>query len=519
MSHWLLEVTIDGRVYRWSEFGVTVDDGSGSLTYAPGLQSLEAREGEQAVVTVSDPSVDWSTLGRVLEGSDTVLRRWQEDTDFSDATVYAIGECSAVEWGSRADPVSWDIAQVAGAKWLGQQMPDPLARMDSVTWPLNPGTHSIGGRIGALYPVIFGYPGYVGEVTATIAVVPVPIGQWEFEVSQTYAIVCEDGDQQITSVFVWDDDLEIGSDEDVSLVVDNLGRRIRVSNWDNGGIEYLPSSVNSNLFAGFSPFGGGGPRSLYDVTKYVLERWGTNSVDWSRLPEVRDLFDRFSVDTWIDKVQSDPWAWLEFILGDLPVEIRTGNRGRYIVPKRFRSEVARQTGSLNADDGQCARVSNLRRDGTPVNEWLARYRHDRKDDGVWHGQVILTGDPETVPSAPSFPVGEASQYQSIAVASSEQCLESISRWGLRQNTDPVEIDWSWDTGTVLACLQWRAERYAVPGILVDYEISNEELLREGDEVLLTDSEVGLDGEPAIVEQPPTRGGPDTHVIFRIPGLR
>lgn len=513
-ADWLLDVAIDGRTYRWSVSALDVDTADGdTLVYQPGLEDLSLAPTDQVTVSVTDPSVDWPALAPYLDGGAATLRRLVEGNLSEQAETYAAGVVLGVVWGSCREPVSITIGVVSGSGSLGVQLPDPTARVDATTWPIAGATYSL-GNAGSYYPIVLGYPGYVEDAGLVYACVPVPIGQWKTGTpASTRVIVCEDASAPITSVTMRNDDRGAEAGEDCTVQADGLGRLVVTANF-SADTHVRPSTPTSRMFAGYSPSGGGGPaRSAYDVLVYLLRRFGPGTVDWARIPEVRDQLGIYQVDTWIDSPVDDPWAWVESLLADLPVRIRTSERGRYLVWTRAVSDPTRQVGSLSADDHEATRTSAVSRATPPYNELVATYRRSRT--GEQQGRVVLTGSPTTLGGAPHYPLPGSSDSQRVVIASHRLCLESVSRWGLRQ-AEPVEIDWTWDTSTVLAVLERRAEASAVPGLLVDYDVPGNETLREGDEVLLTDTELGWTDQPAIVTEPPVRGA-TTSVTLLLPG--
>lgn len=514
-AHWLLDVEIDGVAYRWSVESVEVETAAGeTLTYTSGLGDLELAQGDPDIfVAVLDPSVDWPALASQIDGQRVVLRRWIEGTVLEQAEVYGYGEVADVEFGAGHEPASWAISEVAGSELtLGVQVPDPLARIDATTWPITGGATI--GDDGAVYPVLFGFPGDDGSGTP-IPVMPVPMGQY-LAAGTTYLVLSEDADAPITTVRIRNETEDTEDTETAVAVTDLLGRRLKVSHFTlAAGPRPATATEQRELFAGFgSATGGGVARSAYEVIDYLIRRWGRESVDWSRLPEIRDVLDEFQVDTWIDDPPTDPWAWIEAVLlPDLPVEVRTSARGRYLVHRRYVSEPGRRVGSLEVGR-DAERVSMVRRADSegPANEFIGVYRASTRGD--WLGRVILTGDPATIASAPAIAVPGATTTQAVAVATSTLCRRSHARYRLRQS-EPVEIDWTWDTGTVLRVLEHRAERDALPGHAVELEVWDGEDLVEGDELGITDEELGWDDRTAIVDTPPVRGDRTT-VTLRLP---
>lgn len=514
-AHWLLDVEIDGAVYRWSDAALEVVNAEGdTLDYASGLGDLDVAQGQSGIgVEVLDPTVDWPTLAREIDGRRAILRRWVEGSILEQAEVYAFGEAVNVGFGGRTEPVSFAIEDVSGSEGsLGTQVPDVLARVDETTWPVDSG--HVAGTGGGTYPVIFGFPGWTG-VNPPIPVVPVPLAQWDgglFAPATTYVVVSEDPDLPIAACRIRNDDLDVEGNETVVRRTDLLGRQVLVAHFTDDEAPF-PESENATLFAGFTPAQGGGKRSAYDAVEYVLRKWGPETADWIRLPEVRDDIGAFMVDSWIDHPLPDPWAWIDDVLVPaLLLEVRVSARGRYLVSRRFIGDGTRLVGSISVERGEAVRTSDVTRSGRPVNEFTGLYRPSR--DGEWLGRVVLSGD-RTVTSVPASGVVTPTATQVVTLATTTRCQESFARYRLRQSEDgPLELDWTWDTGTALRCLERRAERDAIPAFLVEYDVEDGEDLVEGDELDVSDAELGWASVRAIVEEPPVRGTA-TSVLLRV----
>lgn len=502
--HWLLEVEVEGRVYRWSDVAVEVETEDGEvLWYSGGLADLSLAQGSEPQVAVADASVDWAVVGPLLDGSRCTLRRWAGGT-WETAEVYARGDAVAAAWGGRTEAASWTVALAAGPL-RGTQVPDALAQVDGTTWPIT-GSHTAGDA-GGVYPVVLGYPGYISAAVASHQVVPLPIAQWQDgTAATTYVVVAEDPDFAITGVRVRNDDLDASAVLDTAVVTDLLGRRVVVAEFTaETGI--LPASEQASMFGGYRPTTGGGPRDAYSVVAYLLRRWGPQSVDWARLPEVADVLGAYAVDTWIDDPLADPWVWIEdVLLPDLPLVVRTSERGRYLVSRHFGSQPQRRVGAIEVGGAAVERTGQVRREGPPLNEFRASYRRSRA--GEWLARAILTGASELVARVPG--VGRPA-----TVAESGACVASVARWGVRP-AEPMEIDWTWDSTTVDRVLSDQALRWALPAYMVDLELRGPSAeVREGDEVLLTDDELGWSDRPAVVDAPPVRGATLTRATFRV----
>ena len=496
---WLLDVRLDGRVYRWaSEPAEVVDLAGATWVYLHGLGDLTGAVGAVGAITVHDPDVDWATHGPLLDGSPATLRRWVPGTLLEDAEVYAAGEVVA-EWSAPDAPVLLEIVRRPGT--LGSPVPAATARVDATTWPTGAG---VVGQVGATYPVILGYPGYTAEGT-TYAVVPAPVAEWS--TTSATVILADDPDVATTSVVIANDDRETEDTYTTTGASDLLGQGVRAVVLSSGDDAY-PSTATSSLLAGYSPTGGGGPaRAAYDVLRYLLTRWGGDSVDWARLGECQDVLEGLQVDTWIETPMADPWAWVEAtLLADLPLVLRTSARGRYLAGRPWTVDPRRTVGALEVGV-DVWRSTLYARAGAPVNEIVVDGRVDR--DGWALARIVLTGDLQRVATGPT----SAAQY--VHVVSSPACALSVARYGVRPAEEPTLVDWTWDVGTLLRVAQHRADRDALPAILATYEVAGDVPWREGDQVELTDPDAAWVSRLAIVDEEPVRGT-STTITLRIP---
>lgn len=533
---WLFECEIRGRVYRWSTERLEID---ADHVYESGLDDLDLPDGVLAVgLRILDSRVDWPALAPDLQGQRATLRRWLEGDAWESSVVVIDGVVVSITWSTADEPIDFRL-QVESSALLGYPVPDYLARVSGLTWPQTGGTLGDDGRT---YPVILGYPGWEGAGDA-YPVVPVPMGQWTALAATTYVVVSEDGDAPITEVVLLNEAVaSVGDDETVEVVTDLLQRRVRCAQFTLSATGYPASATaQRRFFAGYSPSGGGGvARDAYSVIEYLLRRWAPDTVDWSRLPEIRPWIEAYQVDTWIDDASANPWNWLtSALLRDLPVEVRTGAGGRWLVPTLLRPTAQQVVRELVVDDGRVNPLGSLRLSQPgPTNEFAADFREDRR--GVHRARVIATGLPsphqevdsggtvirETWPQLAVTPIGrvgggiglgQATDTQAITVLHSGRCSDSVARYGLRR-AQPRVVDWTWDEGTVLRILEDRIEAEAIPAILAVYTLGGRDRwdVREGDVVELTDSERGLEATLAVVDGPPVHGAETTSVSLRIP---
>lgn len=524
---WLLDLDLDGATYRWAVEPLDVATAAGdTLTYVAGLDPISAARGDDTIaVSVTDPDVDWPALAIVAEGARCTLRRWRVGTVFEAAEVFITGRASLVEHGTRDEPVAWTIDAVDRRRYdLGRQLPDPTARVDETTWPAVEvvTTNPIivpEASIGRAYPIVFGYPGYDPDSPHAIAAMPVPHGQIVTAaagsyVGDQYVVVSEDPAAPITSVRV--NDLVSRGVETCPVVpiVDLLGRTVlcaEIVGTTNPDVWLFSEYDDADPHVGFTPLTGGGvERDAYGVLTYLLRRWGApDATDWDRMPEIRDTLGSFFVDSYIDEVVEDPWAWFEdALLPDLPVRIATSTRGRYLVPLRYRPDARRVRGAIRADTG-AVRESPVTTSWGGRNEFVALYGWQPSSES-WRRRVVLTAASTVLGAYETPPTGLTD-----IVAGHRGCALSQARHGVRQG-DVLEIDWTWDAGTVLAVLGWMADRDALTTRTVQYTIPEDDRLEEGDTITVTDDEVGLDEAIGIVEGAPLVHEDGVTVTVRIP---
>lgn len=503
MTQWLLDLEIDGRTYRWSTSRIDV---AGDI-YEAGLGDLELTRGQQdAPVTVLDPVIDWPALSEHIEGRAATLTRWDGD----EAEVYVRGEAYGLVYGSRLDAISFSVGALPSLT-LGQQVPDPLSRVDESTWPQAGGPEI--GDTGRVYPVILGYPGHI-SASVVVPVVPVPLAQSDATTALTYVVVCDDVEAvSLASVLIRNQTTDTEATETVVAVSDLLGRQILCADFTNDISPWPVTGESHDLYAGFSPAGGGGAvRDVYSVLRYMLRR-GRASADLDRIAELRDLLGQYQVDTWIDDPLTDAWAWFEAaLMPDLPVAIRTTTRGQYLVERRYASDPRRRVGTVDIDAGDGAIIGSVTFDGRPVNEIVGYFRSTREVD--WLGQIILTGSDRPLAS-PATIAPTPGDSQTVTVVRSGPCSASQARYGLMQG-EPSRVDWTWDEGTLLRVLEVRASREALPARLASYRLNDHAWLQEGDEVLLTDTPRGFVGSAAIVDAPPLVSSSGVVITFRLP---
>lgn len=531
--YWLLDVQVGERLYRWSTEDRTVLTADGeALDYAAGLDLDDLGQGDPDVnVEVLDPSVDWPRVGPLLDGSRCVLRRWREGTALEQAEVYSRGTAVDPEWETTQDPASWAIVQVLDVP----PFPDPGAVVDDTTTEVIGSTQEIpANQSGMMYPVVFGWPGRLvrqysgaelgpdsGLLITMEPVVPVPmrIRYWPINADYTdsHMVISADAGACLPDwVKIRENGLGMEGVLTVRAATDELGRRIGVATiaadltlmtWDyEDGPEYL-AAYGPHEDSTEGEIGGGGtqaPREAYDVLVYALQKWGGASVDWSRIPEIRDHIRGFYIDTWANEdVPGGIWEWFVEALGvgaadatasgGLPIAIRTSTNGRYFVPLIYTVDPARTVRTIDVSRGEAVRIDGLSTDSNPVNVLRVKYGYDLS---AWAGEVA--GNVPAVIAA----TGTISTSTLTSVLPSGLATLSVARYGPR--IESLDVQWTWDHGTALRVAEIVLQRDALPWTKTRYRVPEEWGLREGMQVRIVDPEVGLD-DLAIVHGPPLVG--------------
>lgn len=297
-------------------------------------------------------------------------------------------------------------------------------------------------------------------------------------------------------------DVPIGSSEANSLGSTQLINRIadnsfRSSDDGNGGTLYVPVYVGwydhtrSDEGGGMVGEDGELVRGAGDVLTYLLRQTGMR-VDAGRCAAAASLLNSFKIDCAIDE-RTKIWEWLQAnLLPILPVSIATGPEGIYVVVWRYNATAADATLRLDADeDPTVQRASRVKVDSSRVtNQFRFNFCVNRRT-----GQAMQYRGLDA-----TYNADEPSVRASYLCAVSQARYRSSRDSGVR----PEEITSSviWDVATADAILAVRARAYALARRTVDYIVSGSEYddVERGDVVLLTDTEIGIVDQLAIVRE-------------------
>lgn len=502
---WLLELEGAGPVRRWSaESARDVVDGSHVQRFVRALSPLELAAGDDDIeIEVFDPDTDWPALAGDLGHAVVRLWRWEVGTELGAAELVARGRALDLAHGGRDEVATFRIGQELQATW--SDMPDPVATVSSATWPNTADMHLHEEDEGRYYPIVFGWPGYwpPAETAGCYPCVPIPIAQRPDNLSMIalyanpWGVVSEDPTTTSpTQVVIWSASDEAYYLETTAISRDLLGRTI-VSIGYGADLYGFPSEGEEQL-AAYTPAGDPNPmRDMYSVIAYVLGRWGRDSVDWGRLREVQSYLERFMVDTWIDeRVDEGPWSWVEALVRELQVKVRTGSRGRFLELQRTSVDVTRTRRAVVVGEG-CSRISPIAHVGSPFSRILVRF-----GDVSWK----------------NGPVGRVAYVPAPALYSWERAHGTLSASEARYGRRDVAIDlpWTFDEQTARLVAEEIIVAEALPYRVVSLAVPEAWRLGSQDQIEITDEVAGLDRVLGIITDPPVVGGPLATIQVRLP---
>jgi len=521
--HWLLELEIEGRAYRFAVEPLDVERADGTVQrWLAGLHPLELRLGTDGPPTASiviDDVVDWARLvarGVALHAATATLRRWYEGDLLEEARVLLRGRVVDPDYGAALEPLSFRLERGA---WVEPRLvPPPTAIVDARTWPITTTPDVFEpdpGILGASYPWVFGSPGARGGIAwgalgttiqLTAPATPAYLAEfgggahvyrdsklllcdatWGVE-APTVSIVDASGGYRESPTSP--DGVITEADVPVVVEVDKLGRSVAVADWSSAATVHL---VPGNEYWVIWDAGGGILRAdgsgpivgAGEVIAFLLEQGGV-AFDRGRQAAARARLDRYRLDfALVDP--TDPERWVEEELGEIvPLVRRDGPDGVWyeLFPYAAgpRDVVARLVVGGGGAGFAVERDGPVRWSGLEAiaNEITLEYAAARGDRYL--ARRTLTG-------------GEADT--AAGIYPSHRCQVSHSRYGRRPRTISTRL--VWDSATAQAILATLAAMYALPRRLLTLRGGIElDALEPGQVVEITDSGLYLAGALAVV---------------------
>jgi hypothetical protein len=554
-GQWLLDLTIGGRLYRYSTRRVEVTDASGRvLLYQGGLADFEIEDQgnlEEQGVQITDYAADWAGLaarGISIVGAAAVLRWWRSDDLFERARTVLSGVFRDPELG---DPAAMGqlvatIAAVTGTDTYWAQQ----SQVGLATWIYEPTGDAIYDDTieGAVYPIVFGYPGYhesanpnegTGPAVGFLLIPAVPALLVRYDGTTGLggsALVVAMGPTEasrnflragIGTVRVYCPDIDGGTFFGFAYEALNVKERAdllgQTVSYIEFGVDTIPDPHPIQPFLAFKYYtawgppefdgtdhaGGGtifpGPsagagragsstaaprpiRTLTDVAVFVLRNSG-RAVDIKAQEAERDRLDSYAVDGFVNS--SVQWVpWFEQNLGKLfPIVRRSGPRGIYYAFVNWWARSTDAVAVLVAGNNGVQRVSALKTSSFASirNRFTLDFARNALD-GAYTARMIL---------GPEAGVLDPALELDGRVVGSPRCAASAASYGLAE-ADPVESPFVWSDQQAVGVLEHWAQRDSELHWFVSYTGPDFGDLRTGQVVTITDDEVGLDRAVALV---------------------
>jgi hypothetical protein len=505
-GHWLLDLDVGGRVFRFSDEILEVETADGEvLLYAEGLDdvsveyTLDGGSPQTAAVEIGgEAGIDWSLLvaqGVDLAAAEATLRRWFEGQLIEDARVILSGVISEPEHGAIEDGLELSIERYP---WQDSTLIIPAsAKVGPETWPSGTaafpdGMHTDEDIIGAAYPLVIGCPG-LGEEPATPALL-VEYGGGAHTYFDSILLIAG---HRVAAATVTVHDLSDGTSEDRTVyhMTDLLGRTVAyVADFGNI-VEDAVRAIPGHEYWVSWPTTGGGLESLDrtgtmrragEVLRYLLTSTDL-PVAVGRIEADRTILDRFLIDGCANEsIAVTDWIDSE-LLPVLPIVYSESPEGVAYRALRLEATAADAVAHLAADADEVIGGLAVERVGsikwTSKDEVRNHFTLDyAKNDTQYTKRIVLTGEP-----------GDDSRE-----SGSYLCRVSQARYGVRAEVTQTSL--IWDDATAARILRHKALRYALPRRMVRYAGGSElEALSVGDVVLVSDPEVSLDEAVALIE--------------------
>ncbi len=561
---WLLDLQWAGQTIRLSNVEVDIlDEDGNSLHYHGALESVDVDDG---IEWLSDSSASPATAqvaavlpvdvpelvarGYDLASATGTLSRWVEGTAYKARRVLIAGQLTDPEYGAAREPVSFSLELLP---WDGSQVIPPMGyAVEGSNFEVGAIASLPASGVGLAYPLVIGHPGQVstalrssGLITGSQAVYAdqrrILSGSSHFS---GLIVLLSYGHSTVDSVYLKTSTDTTFKRYQVVNTYDDNGHPIAIASWwytksGGGDLYYDPSvtytwsppttttvgSIGSNsaptsiqpssdtdpvgTFVGWLDDGnvtGGGiagrsgtaMRGAGEVLAQLIQ-WSGRPVDLGRWAAAEPLLERYRLDFVID-AEVDVWEFIRtHILPILPLSIVSGPNG--IAPVVWRYDATSADAVAHLDTGQ-----------DPSIERASQVSYDRdirNDIQVDYALAIMSGNY----------LGRL-RYTSNASATDDNAVPSyLCELSQRRYTQPngeplvaphvIESAVIYDDATAHAVCQWMAAAYALARRRVEYLVPEAEWgwLERGSVVTITDDELHLDTQVAVVEGVRIDGSP------------
>lgn len=516
---WLLTLSWAGRDIRLSSRPVTVyDDDGNAYAFDGGFpepdfeDSIELMTSDLNVrsvpIEVVLPGVDVAreiSRGHDLSAAVGELALWAPGTEWEDRRVMVQGIIRQPLYGGAGEPVAFTLEELP---WHDTGTLCP-AVLTNATWT---GLYSTGEVYGddesVGFPIVFGSPGLVGgeripgtwatrtdmiTVSSTAAsslmVAGHPVVAGEFEVFCVKA-------NTWTTINGSDVQQRIESGQTVTLL-DTAGESSGfLQNYEDGyAIAWTAGGGMAN------PYGEGVLEGAGDVLRFALSR-SSLRVDDGRCAAAAKLLNSYKLAGFVDNFKAKAYNWIaDNLVPILPISMHPGPDGLYPVVWRYDALPSDAIDHLEAGAG-------ITRAG-PV-EYTQKVSDLRNAVSVrWALNVVTKA--YTRSSNVSAEVAES--FGGGGTLGTLYTEASQRRYGLRSHT--VETELVYDEATAVRIAMWMTRAYGFSHRQITYEIDLDRgWLSPGDVVTLTDSDLYIDGQVALVRSVQW-GGPSLMITLLV----
>lgn len=391
-THWLLDITFAGRVYRLAETSLSISSRSlGTLQYSPCITndltvkygfSLFGDTAEQQSVTIEAFMEDTNVAAMIAQGHDLAgsacqLSKWIEGQDYDDRRVFVVGRMKNPVYGGAGVPVTATLEDAFFDDWA--IIPDNDAQVNKATTDLSKLDTK---DAGLTYPIVIGNPGRCAGIPSGWC--SGSQGVWRNKVLNTQELMIAGHETNIARVILSNESYTAGAVYSTALTTDLTGRVITViPSACNQAVTPLPSIAGLNAFGARPEYlavynssdatlnmetpvyvawytgddtettgglvqNGQLVRGAGDVLNYVLS-FSRYRFDQKRVQAVANDLNSFLIDCTIDD-QVRPWDWVrENLIPILPVSVSNSTNGVYFVPWKIGATASDAVCALDED--------------------------------------------------------------------------------------------------------------------------------------------------------------------------
>lgn len=474
---WLLSLTWDGQVYRFSSRPIDLLDEDGlPISFLGGLdlsswdgdlEFLSTSPGEQSVSAEVDFPID--VADRISSGHplDTATGEFsvieEEDSDYADRLVLLTGWVDTPEYGAYGEPVRFSL--VAENRTSSTSIPPSTWRLTEETWPS--ATYSYADDDpGAWYPIVAGQPGYIDGVHvgrgSPCLVLHRDTGSGE---AQTLLVAGHPVDA--TTVAIIDSDGATTGALSISRRVDGLGQEVSVVDISGSG-----GTIDLTLGEFYCAWNTGlamsGVDTVGDWLAWLL-RQSPAGYDAIRTKVAVSRL-HYRVDTYINDSASILDV-IESILTTLPISVCSGPEGLFPVVWRLDASEKDAVAKLLVGAG-------LVRDGLWAYD---RSRSDIVTEVRASYRIAVSGNSTSFVLSAQDNADGNSIYSEVAQ----------NRYGLQ--SEDLSIPWTWRDGPAVAAAYLRARCSSLRRAYYIGSFREYGNLSPGDVVILEDNEMSYDG--------------------------